>query len=245
MFSLYKKELQSFFLSPLAYIVAALFMGIFSYNFIVGISNLSGTNILKFSFPNVFYNNFFFFIFLIPALTMKSFPEERKNKTEVLLMSSPLSVTKIVLSKFLSVSTVFAFMTVLTAVYPILGLLMGGNIVWSALISAYIGFYLWGEVCIAIGIFVSSFFESNITSIIVSEIAMVLLVSIDVLSNSAFISNTPVVSKIFEFFSTQSRFTVFSQGLFRISDIIFYLSLIIIFVIFTIIVIEKRRWSRG
>lgn len=244
MFSLYKKELQSFFLSPLAYIVAALFMGIYSYNFIVGISNLS-SNELSFSFPNLLYNNFFLFIFLIPVLTMKSFPEERKNKTEVLLLSSPLSVPQIVLAKFLSVATVYAFMIILTLAYPVLALILGGKIIWSSLISAYIGFFLWGIVCISIGIFVSSFFESNITSIIVSEVAMLILLAVDVLSNSSFISKTPVVSDIFEFFSTQSRFTVFSQGLFRLSDVIFYLSMIVVFVIFTIIVTDKRRYSRG
>lgn len=244
MFSLYKKELQSFFLSPLAYIVTALFLLIFSLTFISGISDVSGTSTFKFSFPNIFYNNFFYFLFLIPVLTMRSFPDERKNNTEVLLISSPLSLTKIVLAKFLSVVTVFAVMMVFSLFYPIVTSFMG-KVVWSALISAYIGFFLWGVVCISIGIFISSFFESTILSVIISEAAMLLLIFVDNIATTALFSNLKVVSSILDFFSTQSRFNVFSQGLFRLTDIIFYLSVTIVFVLWTIIVLERRRWSRG
>ena len=244
MFSLYKKELQSYYLSPLAYIVAALFMLVFSFSFITNISSLSGTNTLKFQFPYIFYSNFFYFLFLIPVLTMKSFPDERKNGTEVLLLSSPLTITKIVLAKFLSIATVFASMLILTLIFPIITALMG-SVAWSALISTYIGFFFWGLVCISISLFVTSFLESNIISIILGEAAMLILISIDLISDSAYFSSVPVLSTILRFFSTQDRFTVFSQGLFRLSDIIFYLTTMIVFVIFTIIVVEKRRWSRG
>lgn len=243
--SLYKKELHSFFLSPLAYIVTALYLLIFSITFITGISNLSGTSEYKFSFPNIFYNNFFYFLFLIPVLTMKSFPDERKNGTEVLLLSSPVSLTKIVLSKFLSVATVFALMMAISLFFPFYIALLGGNVIWSALISAYIGFFLWGLVCISIGIFISSFFESTILSVIFSEAAMLVLISIDNLADTAFFSGIPVVSTVLKFFSTQSRFVVFSQGLFRLSDIIFYITAAVVFLIWTVIVLERRRWSRG
>lgn len=244
MFSLYKKELHSFFFSPLAYIVTAIFLLIFSLTFVMGISDISGTDNFVFSFPNIFYNNFFYFLFLIPVLTMKSFPDERKNNTEVLLISSPLSLTKIVLSKFLSVATVFAVMMLFSLIFPIITSFIG-SVVWSSLVSAYIGFYLWGLVCISIGIFISSFFESTILSVIFSEAAMLLLIYIDNLARTAYFSNLNVVSKILNFLSTSNRFIIFSQGLFRLSDIIFYLSSTIVFIILTIIVLEKRRWSRG
>ena len=115
MFSLYKKELQSYYYSPFAYVIAALFLLVFSITFVVGISDLSGTQ-YKFSFPNVFYNHFFYFIFLIPALTMRTFADERKCGTEVLLISSPLNVFQIVIAKFLAVTTVFFMMLVLFSV---------------------------------------------------------------------------------------------------------------------------------
>ena len=117
MFSLYKKELQSYYYSPFAYVIAALFLLVFSITFVVGISDLSGTQ-YKFSFPNVFYNHFFYFIFLIPALTMGNFADERKCGTEVLLISSPLNVFQIVIAKFLAVTTVFFMMQVLPMFFP-------------------------------------------------------------------------------------------------------------------------------
>lgn len=242
--SLYKKELQSFFLSPLAYIVSAVFMLIFSLTFMLGISNLSGTNVYKFSFPNIFYNNFFYFLFLIPILTMRAFPDERKYGTSTLLLSSPVSLTKIVLSKFFAIATVFLLMMVLSLFYPIVAMTKG-DVVWSALISGYIGFFLWGLVCISIGLFISSFFESVILSAIFSEAAMLVLIEIDNVATSAFFSNVPVLSDILMFFSTQQRFVVFSQGLFRLTDIIFYITGIIVFLIWTVIVLERRRWTRG
>ena len=78
MFALYKKEVQSYFYSPFAYVISALFLLVFSLSFISGISDMS-SNVFRFSFSNIFYNNFFYFIFMIPLLTMRTFAEERKS----------------------------------------------------------------------------------------------------------------------------------------------------------------------
>ena len=98
MFSLYKKELQSYFLSPIAYFVIAFFMATFSLTFIQEIGNVSSST-YTFSFSSIFYVNIFYFIFLLPLLTMRTFSEERKNGTETMLLSSPLNVTQIVISR--------------------------------------------------------------------------------------------------------------------------------------------------
>ena len=115
MFALYKKELQSYFLSPVAYFVIAFFMATFSLTLVMDISNVSSAT-YEFSFPTIFYTNLFYFIFLIPLLTMRTFAEERKNGTETLLLSSPLNVTQIVLAKFLATATIL-----LTAAMSALG----------------------------------------------------------------------------------------------------------------------------
>ena len=107
MFSLFKKEVQSYFYSPLAYVISALFVLIYSLSFIQWITSLTKLN-LQFSFAAIFYNQFFYFIFLVPMLTMKSFAEERRMNTEVLLMSTPLNVFKIVMGKFFAIGVVFA-----------------------------------------------------------------------------------------------------------------------------------------
>lgn len=243
MFSLYKKELRSSFFSPFAYVIAALFVLIFSIDFISGLSNLSGTE-YRFSFPNIFYNNFFFFIFLIPALTMRTFADERKGATEVLLMTSPLNVFQIVIAKFLSVATVFLMMLVLVMFFPLLTILTG-EVMWSSLICGYIGFFLWGLVCIAIGMLMSSFTESPIIAGILGEGAMVILVFIDNVKNSGLFQSLPKAAQIIGAFSIEERFANFAQGLFGVSDFIFFVTATILFVGWTIISVEKRRWSRG
>lgn len=244
MFSLYKKELQSYYYPPFAYVIAALFLLVFSITFVVGISDLSGTQ-YKFSFPNVFYNHFFYFIFLIPALTMRTFADERKCGTEVLLISSPLNVFQIVIAKFLAVTTVFFMMLVLTMFFPLLTIATGGAVMWSSLICGYLGFFLWGLVCIAIGMLMSSFTESPIIAAILGEGAMIVLIFIDNFKDSALFDTLPKAARIIGQLSTQTRFVSFSQGIFNISDLVFFITTTILFIGWTIISVEKRRWSRG
>ena len=130
MFALYKKELQSYFLSPIAYFVIAFFMATFSLTFIQDIGNVSSST-YTFSFPSIFYVNIFYFIFLLPLLTMRTFSEERKNGTETLLLSSPLNVTQIVMAKFLATATILLMMLVVSLFYPILTSIYG-RVIWSS-----------------------------------------------------------------------------------------------------------------
>lgn len=243
MFSLYKKELQSFFLSPFAYVLAALFMFVFSTSFVYSISSM-GTPPLKFSFPNIFYNNFFYFIFLIPIMTMRSFADERRGNTEVLLMTSPLSIGKIVMAKFLSLATVFMFMMVLSLFFPIFTAFQGG-VIWSSLICAYIGFYLWGLACIAVGMLLSALSENAIIAAVLGEIIMQGFLFLDTFAASELVSAYPQIGKFVNVFSLQHRFVYFSQGLFRFEDLVFFLSMTAVMIAWTIIAIEKRRCSRG
>lgn len=241
MFSLYKKELQSYFLSPAAYAVLAFFTLTFSLTMIMDLS--SATAVYEFSFPSIFYANLFYLAILFPVLTMRSFAEERKNGTEVLLLSSPISVTKIVLAKFLATATVFLIMMLISTFYPILTAL-NGHVILSSLICTYVGFYLFGLVCIALGILISSFTESIILSIVMSEAAMILLLLMDNLSNQTFFSSIPVLSDLVLWLSNQQKFITFSSGLMQVSDLFAYLTEIIVFIVLTIISVEKRRWSR-
>ena len=243
MFSLYKKELQSYMYSPLAYVLSAVFMLIFSWTFISWITSLE-TSVMSFSFPEIFYNYFFYFVFIIPMLTMKSFAEERKLNTEVLLMSTPLNVFKIVMAKFIAISTVLLFMMALTLIFPIITMAHGA-VVWSSLICGYIGFYTWGIACAAIGMLASSFTENQIIAAIIGEAAMIFLLFVDSFSQNEFLLKLPVVSGFLESISPRIRFTSFAMGVFSLSDLVFYLSFIAVVLCWTMISVEKRRWSRG
>ena len=243
MFALYKKELQSYFLSPVAYFVIAFFMATFSLTLVMDISNVSSAT-YEFSFPTIFYTNLFYFIFLIPLLTMRAFAEERKNGTETLLLSSPLNVTQIVLAKFLATATILLIMLVASLFYPIVTSIYS-RVIWESLICTYIGFFLFGLVCAALGIFISSLTEMPLIAILISELAMLLLLLMDNAAQTAYLSSIPILSDVLDWFSNQTKFYVFSQGLLQISDLLGYVTEILVFLIWTIISVEKRRWSRG
>ena len=244
MFPIYKKELQSFFYTPFAYAFAALFMLLFSLSFSSGIAKLEGSNTWAFSFTEMFYSVILYFIFLIPLLTMRTFADERKNGTEVLLMTSPVSVLKIVIAKFLANVTVYIFMLLGTAFFPILTA-MKGEVIVSQLICAYIGFFAWGAMFIAIGMLVSSFTENSIIAAIIGEIVMFVFLFVDDFSQTDFISQYPAVKNFLYAFAAQPRFAFFSQGFIRLSDLVFFLSAIIICLSWNYIAIERRRWKRG
>ena len=243
MFALYKKEVQSFFCSPFAYVVSALFLLVFSLSFISGISNMD-SSVLKFSFSNIFYNSFFYFIFLIPLLTMRTFAEERKSKTETIWLSAPVTIPQVVLAKFFAVATVFLMMMVLSLFFPLVAALHG-TVIGSSLACGYLGFFLWSMVCIAIGIMMSALTDNPILAAVLGEAAMILVIFLDNFTNSVLIQSIPFLSKIFAWFSTETRFGAFSQGLFSLSDLVFFISITLAVLIWTVIIIEKRRWSRG
>ncbi len=243
MFALYKKELQSYFLSPIAYFVIAFFIATFSLTFVMEISNVSSATYV-FSFPSIFYVNLFYFTIPIPLLTMRTFSEERCNKTETLLLSSPLNVTQIVISKFLATTTVILIMLVVSLIFPVITSIYG-RVIWESLICTYIGFFLFGLVCVSIGILISSLTEMPIISIIISELAMILLLVVDNMLRTDFLSSIPVLSDILLWLSNETKFDIFSQGLIQLSDIFGYVTEIVVFLVITIIAVEKRRCSRG
>ena len=238
MFALYKKEIQSF-----AYVLSALFMFIFSVSFVTAISDMT-SNTLKFTFSSIFYNNFFYFIFLIPILTMRSFADERRGGTEVLLLTSPLSVAKIVAAKFLAILTVYIMMLCTTLFFPIYAACTG-QVMWAPLICAYLGFFLWGMVCIAVGMLLSSLVGNAIIAAIIGEIIMEGLLFLDRFGSSALVDSYPKLNSLVTWFSMQRRFIFFSKGIFRLEDLVFFLSTGAMILCWNIIIIEKRRWSRG
>jgi ABC-2 type transport system permease protein len=243
MFAVYKKELQSYFCSPLAYAVSAVFILIFSFSFIDWILNLK-TVTFSFSFATIFYNRFYYLILLIPALTMKCFAEERKNGTEVLLMSAPLNVFKITMGKFLALATVYLCMIVLTFIFPVIAFFTG-EVVWSELLCGYIGFFFWGLVCISLGMLMSSFTENQIIAAVLGEAVMIGIMFVDTFAQNSFVQNNETLYKFMDWLSPQQRFYGFSKGIFSLDDIIFYITIIAVVLVWNMISIEKRRWSRG
>ena len=120
-----------------------------------------------------------------------------------------------------------------------------GEVVISQLICAYIGFFSWGLMFIALGMLISSFTENSITAAIIGEIVMFADLFLDDFSRTAFISQYPKLQSVLLSFAAQPRFAYFSQGFIRLSDLVFFGSAIIVLLSWTYISIERRRWNRG
>ncbi|WP_028974679.1 ABC transporter permease [Spirochaeta cellobiosiphila] len=160
MFAIYKRELSSYFLTPYGYI----FMG--SFLFISG---------LLFTIQNLFMNSTQYaeylgslisiFTIVIPLLTMKVFADEKKNKTDQLLLTAPVTPVQIVIGKFLAPLTVFLITIGITLIYPII-LAFYGNIEAVKIFGSYLGFFLLGGAFLAMGVYISALTDNQASAAI-------------------------------------------------------------------------------
>lgn len=155
---IFKKELKSYFLGPLAYIYLGVFLFFVGLYFVFG--NLFGMNT---AFNSVLSEIVLIFLFISPVITMRILSEERKNKTDQLLYTSPQSIYSIVLGKFAAAFALFLVGVALTLIYPII-LSTLGTVIVSELISSYLGLILIGGAFISIGMLISALTENQVTA---------------------------------------------------------------------------------
>ena len=232
--AIFRREISSFFTSSIAYVFLAVFYALSGYFFYGttiynGITDMSG----------MFSNMFMVIVILIPILTMKSFSEEKKQKTEQGLLTAPVSLGGIVLGKYFATVVMYIMGISIVFVY---GLILScfGEVQWNSVFSIYIALLLLGSAFIAAGILVSSLTENQVVSAVGSFIVIMLLYLID--AAASFI-NIDFISNILRSLSFYTRYYEFTCGLFNLSSVIFYISAAVIFNFLTIRIFEKRRWS--
>lgn len=236
MLAIFKREFKSYFQSPIAYVVIGLFMLLSSFFF--SLYNLrSGTS----DYNATLQSMNIILILVVPLLTMRILAEDRKSGTEVLLFSSPVRISDIILGKYLAILCVFLIMTALLSVH-ITMLFIFGNPTVSTLIGNLVGFVFFGATLISIGMFASSLTENQIISAIVGFVIIFIWYTISFLGN---IIGNDLITSVTNWLSLTSRFSDFNKGVFNIENIVFYLSIIFVFLFLTFRVIEKRRWSQG
>lgn len=235
MFAIFKRELKSYFYSPIAYALIGLFILLSSIFFLL--INL-GQQYADFS-GNLSTMGFLL-LFIIPILTMKIIAEDRKNGTEVMLITSPSSITDIVLGKFLATLCVFLVMTAITFLYPIV-LSIYGKPPFAQLVGSYLGFILLGASFISVGVFASALTENQVVAAIIGFVSLIIMWLMD--SIAGYVGG--LIAKVLSWFSLLSRYGDFNSGILNLSPIIYYLSFTAVFVFLTIQVIERRRWSQG
>lgn len=237
--AIYKRELKSYFQSMIGYVfiaVLALFVGIYFLAY-----NLNGGYPY---FSYCLYGVLFIFLIIVPILTMKCFAEERKSKSDQLLLTSPVSLTGIVVGKYLAMVTVFLIPMLLFCFYPLV-IEMSGTAYLKADYMAMFAFFLLGCVYISIGMFLSALTESQIIAAI-STFGVLMILHLWNGIISLLPSNTvgTFLSGIMEKMELTHIFTdIFSDNLLSISGLIFYVSLIVLFNFLTVQSFQKRRWS--
>ena len=232
--AIYRREISAFFSSAIAYIFLAVFYFFSAFFFYMGCIYSATTDM-----SGVFSSMFMVILFLIPILTMRLISEEKKQKTEQGLLTAPISLSEIVLGKYFSALTLYAIGIAIFLVYALI-LAFFGTVSWGMVLSNCVALLLLGGAFISVAMFVSAMTENQIVSAIAGMFALLILYLFD--SVSTVISWEPL-AKLLEKLSFYTRYYEFTQGIFDLSSVLFYISVIILFNFFTVRVFEKRRWS--
>lgn len=237
MFAILKRDFKAYFQGVIGWLFVAVMLAAFGLYFYV-INLNSGYPYLSYTLSQIII----ILMVIIPMLTMRSFSEERKNKTEQLLLTSPVSVGKIVMGKYLAICLIYSIDIVLFCVFPLILSVFGTVGIGESYISI-LGIWLLGCACIAIGIYISSRTENQIIAAVIT-FGIIFLSYLSSGIIGIVFSEENYITKILSVFDLFTPFSSFVSGCLNISSIIYYLSAIAIFLILTRESINKRRWSK-
>lgn len=234
MLAVFKRDLRAYFTSPIGFVFLAVFLVL--SNLFFYIYNIMGQSS---DMTSLFSNLLFILSFIIPILTMRLFSEELRQKTDQLLLTSPVSIGSIVVGKYLACLAVFVIALLCTLTWPLV-ITMYGHPALYTIVGNYAALFFAAAAFIAIGLFISSTTESQIVAAIITFAVYLGLYLTTSLASS--IDNN-VLRYIMNWISVFSRYEHFSIGLFALDDIVYYISLTVIFLFLTDRVLEKKRWA--
>jgi ABC-2 type transport system permease protein len=258
MYAVYRKEMGHYFVSPVAYIIVAVFLVLAAYffnrllaviiqqAFEAGMQDQFGAA-QAIDVPSLVMRNFFgiistLLLFLTPMLTMSVYSEERRRGTMELLMTSPVTDLEIVLGKFFASLTLLAIMLLPTAVgFAYMLHYSQPTAPWSVLGSDYLGVFLLGAALLALGSFFSSVTESQLIAAMLSFGAILLLWVLDFGSQGGSGGWAAGV----QYLSVFQHYNDFTMGVIDTSNVIFYLSFIVLGVFLTVRSVDSMRWRRA
>lgn len=235
MSAIFKRELLSYFTSPIGYIFMAVYLAISG-----AIFSLTTLSMGSSSLATYFTIMIFFYIILIPLLTMKLLSEEKKLKTEQILLTSPVSLFEVIFAKFMAAYVLFAGTFLVSCLEFGVLYLYSDKINTAVIISSSVGILFLGGAFIAIGLFISSFTENQLISAILSIFAIFVMLALGLISSGIEFEPLRILVK---WLSVFDRYSDFSYGLFSLSAIFYYISIIVVFLFLTIRIYEKRRWE--
>ncbi len=181
------------------------------------------------------------FLIMMPILTMRSFSEEQKTKTDQLLFTAPVSIGKVVAGKFCALGLIYTILTLMTCVFPIIFSLFG-NPPMGENYLAILGMWLFGLACIAICVFISCLTENTVIAAVLSFIVLFAIYMIPSIQNMISSSGN-LVTELIGTLNVSGRFEAFLQGTLDLSALIYLISVICLFLFLATQVIQKRRYS--
>lgn len=241
-----KRELRSYFASPLAYIILVVFQIISarffflylqgflqfqfdpSYQLQLGELNINNLVILPY-----FGTISIVLLLIVPLITMRLIADEKRNYTAELLFTSPLRIRTIVFGKYIAALALLVIMLLLSSV-NIFVLMVHGNPDFGAVISGYIGLFLLGASFLSVGIFASSLTENQLIAAVISFGVLLLLWLVGALSDAE--------STLLGYLSVINHYEDFGKGIIKVKDIVYYLSLIFLGLFLTYTSLESERW---
>ena len=247
MSAILKRELSAYFGSATAYVVMAIFFffsGLF-FNYYCISANSS-------SLSYVFGNMFYIVLFLIPILTMKTFAEEKKQKTDQAPLTAPTSLTEIVLGKYLGAFLLYFICCCIFLVYAVV-IAFFVTPEWSVILCTFLGMLLLGSALIAINVFISVLTESMVIAAVIG-MGVGLVISmmnylISLISDGTIITITGItitgamIKSLIDKINFLSYYENFTYGILSIVDVVFFLSVTALFLFFTVRALDRRRWS--
>lgn len=234
MSAIYKRELRAYFTTPIGYVTAAIFLAVSGFFFSLTTLQSQTTDVSSY-----FTYSLFVLVIVAALLTMRLFAEEKKLRTEQLLLTAPISITSMVAAKFFAAETVLLGMLVLST-FNLIPLYLFAEPYTAQIVGNYIALFLVGSAFIAIGVFMSSLTENQLAAA-VATIGALLFLLIMGFANQYI--DLYVFRYLINWLSVYSRYQNFTYGIFDYNALLYYFSVCFVFLYLTVRVYERRRWA--
>ena len=247
--ALAQKELNSYFASPIAYVIIGFFALVFGWFYVVsvsffmqaslqmGIPGQGQVNINTMAIRPLLQNVSVVALFVLPLITMRTYAEEKRSGTIELLLTSPLTDFQIIMGKFLGAVGLYFLMLAVTSIHIAI-LFIYGNPEWKPILTGYLGLFLMGASFISIGLLISSLTRNQIVAGMVTFAVLLLLWTISWMADSA----GPMMQTVLKALSITERFDDFSKGVIDLKHVVYYLSFISFGLFLTAKSVDSERW---
>jgi ABC-2 type transport system permease protein len=236
MIAVLRKELRTYFVSPVAYVVIAAYLVMSGVFFAILVLAQPGS--VEASLSIVFSNVAVVLLLVAPALTMRLVAEEQRSGTIELLLTAPIQDWEIIVGKYLASVALFLIPVALTLIYPFVILHYGTPDI-GPMIGGYVGLVLFGAAFLAVGMLATSLTQNQVVAALV---AVAILLGLWLIGAFASSTRAPV-STVLNYLSIITHYNEFSRGLIDTRDVVYYLSVIVISLFLSVRVLETRRWT--